>query len=145
MNRSISQNVAGTPQTPIGNPSTQNRVNGFLTPSTPSAHISTPGGSIRNPSNDKQGTGGPPISGLYSTPKQRRALHVAASVSTGNTTPKTSLLGTPVAGMLNQSIHTPSNQFNTSIDDLGNRLVITNKAVLLYSDAHFLPGHPVSD
>ena len=121
MNRSISQNVAGTPLTPIGASSTQNRVNGFLTPSTPAAHTSTPGGSIRNPSNDKQATGGPPTSGLYSTPKQRRALHVAASVSTGNTTPQTSLLGTPVAGMLNQSVNTPYNQFNTSIDDLGNR------------------------
>merc|ERR1719412_1870966 len=98
LNRSISQNGAGTPQTPIGNPSTQNRVNGFLTPSAPSAHISTPGGSIRNPSNDKQGTGGPPISGLYSTPKQRRALHVAAlNYVTPTITPKTTMSSTPLA------------------------------------------------
>ena len=121
LNRSISQNVAGTPQTPIGTPSVQNRVNGFLTPTTPAAHTSTPGGSIRNPTNDKQTTGGPPTSGLYSTPKQRRALHAAASVNTGNVTPKTSLLGTPLTGIQNQSITTPSNQFNSSIDDFGNR------------------------
>jgi len=120
LNRSMSQNVAGTPQTPIGTPSVQNRVNGFLTPTTPAARTSTPGGSIRNPTNDKQTTGGPPTSGLYSTPKQRRALHAAGSMNTGNATPKTSLLGTPITGIQNQSMSTPSNQFNTSIDDLGN-------------------------
>jgi len=120
LNRSISQNVAGTPQTPIGTPSVQNRVNGFLTPTTPASQIQTPGGSLRNATNDKQTAGGPPTSGLYSTPKQRRALHAAASVNTGNNTPKTSLLGTPVNGIQNQSINTPSNQFNTSIDELGN-------------------------
>ena len=117
----MSQNVAGTPQTPIGTPSVQNRVNGFLTPTTPAARTSTPGGSIRNPTNDKQTTGGPPTSGLYSTPKQRRALHAPGSMNTGNATPKTSLLGTPITGIQNQSMSTPSNQFNTSIDDLGNR------------------------
>ena len=126
LNRSISQNVAGTPQTPIGTPSVQNRVNGFLTPTTPASQIQTPGGSLRNATNDKQTAGGPPTSGLYSTPKQRRALHAAASVNTGNNTPKTSLLGTPVNGIQNQSINTPSNQFNTSIDELGNRYIQTN-------------------
>lgn len=126
LNRSISQNVAGTPQTPIGTPSVQNRVNGFLTPTTPASQLQTPGGSLRNATNDKQATGGPPTSGLYSTPKQRRALHAAASVTTGNNTPKTSLLGTPVNGIQNQSINTPSTQFNTSIDELGNRYILTN-------------------
>merc|ERR1719412_852800 len=53
LNRSISQNVAGTPQTPSGTPTIQNRVNGFLTPSNPSTHTSTPGASVRNPSTDK--------------------------------------------------------------------------------------------
>ena len=122
MNRSISQNVAGTPQTPSGTP-TQNRVNGFLTPSTPAAHASTPGASTRNPTTDKQPTGGPPTSGLYSTPKQRRALH-AASVSFGSGTPTAAnLLSTPVIGSHNQSINTPANLTNASIDELGNRLV----------------------
>lgn len=121
LNRSMSQNVTGTPQTPVGTPMLQNRVNGFLTPSTPAAHTSTPGGSLRNPSTDKQATGGPPTCGLYSTPKQRRVLHAAASVSVGSGTPiGGTILGTPIAGSHNQSIHTPSHQLNASVDELGN-------------------------
>lgn len=120
LNRSISQNVTGTPQTPVGTPTMQNRVNGFLTPSTPSAHTSTPGGSLRNPSSDKQATGGPPTSGLYSTPKQRRALHAAASTSIGSATPiGGSLFGTPVTGIHNLSVNTPPHQLNASINELG--------------------------
>ena len=131
LNRSLSQNVAGTPQTPSGTPTTQNRVNGFLTPSTPAARTSTPGASARNPTTDKQPTGGPPTSGLYSTPKQRRTLH-AASVSFGSVTPTAAnLLSTPVVGSHNQSINTPANHTNASIDDLGNRLVQCEIDILL--------------
>ena len=127
LNRSISQNVAGTPQTPVGTPTMQTRVNGFLTPSTPAPHTSTPGGSLRNPSADKQATGGPPTSGLYSTPKQRRALHAAASTSIGSGTPTGgSLLGTPVGGTHNLSVSTPSHQLNASINELGSRSVFEN-------------------
>lgn len=120
LNRSISQNVAGTPQTPVGTPTLQNRVNGFLTPSTPAAHTSTPGGSLRNPTTDKQTTGGPPTCGLYSTPKQRRVLHAAASISIGGGTPiGGSLHGTPVLGSHNHSMNTPTHQLNASVDELG--------------------------
>ena len=123
LNRSISQNAAGTPQTPAGTPSTQNRVNGFLTPTNPVSH-STPGGSTRTPA-DKQATGGPPISGLYSTPKQRRALHSASlNYVTPTITPKTTMSSTPVAGSLNHSITTPHHlNSNASIDELVNRYV----------------------
>ena len=108
----------------------QNRVNGFLTPSTPAGHTSTPGGSLRNPSADKQATGGPPTNGLYSTPKQRRALHAAMSTSMGNGTPTGgSLLGTPVSGAHNLSITTPSHQLNASVNDLGTRSVLANTSV----------------
>ena len=119
MNRSISQNVAGTPQTPVGTSTTQNRVNGFLTPSTPATHTSTPGGSLRNPSTDKQASGGPPTSGLYSTPKQRRALHLNASTPMrAGTTLAGSLPGSPAVGAHNLTVQTPGNQINDSINEL---------------------------
>ena len=99
-------------------------MNGFLTPTNPVSH-STPGGSSRTPA-DKQATGGPPISGLYSTPKQRRALHSASlNYVTPTITPKTTMSSTPVAGSLNHSITTPHHlNSNASIDELVNRYVV---------------------
>ena len=119
LNRSISQNATGTPQTPTHQ---QNRVNGFLTPSTPAPQTSTPG-TTRTPSADKPATGGPPTSGLYSTPKQRRALHAASSATIGGGTPIAGRFsfGTPVSGTHNLSIGTPSHQQNGTVHDLGNR------------------------
>ena len=117
LNRSISQNATGTPQTPTHQ---QHRVNGFLTPSTPAPQSSTPG-TTRTPSADKAATGGPPTSGLYSTPKQRRALHAASSATTGGGTPIAARFsfGTPVSGTHNLSIGTQSHQQNGTVHDLG--------------------------
>ena len=124
LNRSMSQNTGGAPQTPAGSGATptQHRVNGFLTPSTPGANASTPGGALRTPGEKSATGGGPPISGLYSTPKQRRALHHASVSAAGTPIAGNTSMGTPILGAHQlSSAGTPTPNLNGTTHDLGNR------------------------
>jgi len=103
LNRSLSQtgggggtHLVGTPGTPV--PSGQ-RINGFLTPTTP-AGPGTPGhggSSLRNGgSNDKPG--GPPTKGLFSTPTHSQHLSRVLDNQV-STSPMAGTPGTPRAQM----------------------------------------------
>ena len=78
MNRSMGQMAAS----PAPASATPKPVGGFLTPST---------ANLRTPSSEKP-TGGPPVTGLFSTPKR---MHPRLMGTPGSTIP---MGGTPIAG-----------------------------------------------
>jgi len=100
----------GTPGTPV--PPGQ-RINGFLTPSTPAGHGGTPS-ALRTPSAEKPG--GPPIKGLFSTPNHHHHLRGG---DVGSPATPNRQLGTPLPSTPQLSFGaTPKTSFNTTTADL---------------------------
>ena len=93
LNRSISNqagggtHLVGTPGTPV--PAGQ-RVNGFLTPTTPAG---TPSSSVRNQGQGGDKPCGPPTKGLFSTPTHSQ--HLSRVLDTTGQQVNSPLAGTP--------------------------------------------------